>query len=733
MTVPDINSNVTINNFSVSLDNPIGNQTDVKSLTISGSGELFFEIGEELIVDTIINLSGSTAQIQSNPGDALCGVRFIGNGTNRFTNRGNVQIGFVTEIAGVGRLIIENRNDGVFICENISLHRVNSRITNWKDFTINQNLTLANTATNFLLDNRRPSATGTTENFAIHGDIDFGNASNAEIRNYRLFDLNGNIINCLNTLEDNRAAIIQFDNSIFSWSGNSFDADLELFCNDGNHDLINTFVYDRNGDQPIIEPHYGEYWHLILQGSGSKTIQSPDGGLIDGSVYVIGDFNIEESAVLDINSLSIHFQGNYTNNGPSHTYTNGTVYFDINAWGTNPPYDTLQDKDQFISGNETFYNLYFRKDSNAVFFNNSITVTRSLAMEGVIINMGNNKLAHTRVNYDALEYTSGVIIGRYERLFHSTAYDNQTYLFPVGSATTFNGIAIKGDYNSGRLIVQYVPSAPTCNGLPFADAGVKLRSPFPEGYWTMKDSAGFLATNCTVKAVTEGLTTYTKDADNRLMRRLQGNTWPDASAGVHAGVNNDTIARSGMSFAAGATYELALGSDENNLTVDSHPADVTLCMGGTATFSVTSATAIGYQWQRNGVDLTNGGDISGATSQTLQIANTSEDNLGLYSCMISDGCNYFSSDNALLEITLPESGLGYAWQKVLRVDHTQVGGTNVLRGFPVLVSITNDDELKDIDNGGYVENPNGWDIILPTACRTSFTTNYYRTMEQRVV
>ncbi len=56
-----------------------------------------------------------------------------------------------------------------------------------------------------------------------------------------------------------------------------------------------------------------------------------------------------------------------------------------------------------------------------------------------------------------------------------------------------------------------------------------------------------------------------------------------------------------------------------------HPSD-------TARFAVKSPLASSYQWFRNGVALTNGGDISGATSPSLEIANADPTDEGSYHC-----------------------------------------------------------------------------------------------------
>lgn len=54
--------------------------------------------------------------------------------------------------------------------------------------------------------------------------------------------------------------------------------------------------------------------------------------------------------------------------------------------------------------------------------------------------------------------------------------------------------------------------------------------------------------------------------------------------------------------------------------------------GETAEFRVESPIANGWQWYRNGVALANGGDISGANTPTLRIANVEAADAGSYHC-----------------------------------------------------------------------------------------------------
>ncbi|RYD68343.1 MAG: hypothetical protein EOP83_00965, partial [Verrucomicrobiaceae bacterium] len=58
-------------------------------------------------------------------------------------------------------------------------------------------------------------------------------------------------------------------------------------------------------------------------------------------------------------------------------------------------------------------------------------------------------------------------------------------------------------------------------------------------------------------------------------------------------------------------------------------------VGETAEFRVESPMAASYQWSRNGVNLANGGDISGANTATLRIANAETADAGTYRCAVT--------------------------------------------------------------------------------------------------
>ncbi len=72
--------------------------------------------------------------------------------------------------------------------------------------------------------------------------------------------------------------------------------------------------------------------------------------------------------------------------------------------------------------------------------------------------------------------------------------------------------------------------------------------------------------------------------------------------------------------------------------------------GESVSFAVeANGTAITFQWQRNGVNVT-GDQFSGDTSSTLTISNVTNGNEGLYQCIVSNIIGSVTSQTARLTV-----------------------------------------------------------------------------------
>ncbi len=108
-------------------------------------------------------------------------------------------------------------------------------------------------------------------------------------------------------------------------------------------------------------------------------------------------------------------------------------------------------------------------------------------------------------------------------------------------------------------------------------------------------------------------------------------------------------------------------------TILSQPQSRTNNAGTTASFSVaaTSGLPLAYQWRKNGLNLSDGGNVSGATNATLSLANVLRADAGSFSVVVSNSFNTVTSQTATLEVVDP----AIASQPVARM--VPIGGTAV--------------------------------------------------------
>ncbi len=88
-------------------------------------------------------------------------------------------------------------------------------------------------------------------------------------------------------------------------------------------------------------------------------------------------------------------------------------------------------------------------------------------------------------------------------------------------------------------------------------------------------------------------------------------------------------------------------------TITTQPTNQAVLEGATVTFTVeaTGGLPLSYQWQDNGTNLTDGGNITGSTTTNLTINNVSSTEVGTYSVIVTNFAGVAVSSNALLTIT----------------------------------------------------------------------------------
>jgi uncharacterized repeat protein (TIGR03803 family) len=101
----------------------------------------------------------------------------------------------------------------------------------------------------------------------------------------------------------------------------------------------------------------------------------------------------------------------------------------------------------------------------------------------------------------------------------------------------------------------------------------------------------------------------------------------------------------------GVIYRLEISGP---LQITGQPVNQSAYTGGTAAFTVATfgAAPVFYQWQQNGINLTNGGGFSGANTATLILTNVTVNDAAVYTVIVSNAANSVTSGDAVLEVIL---------------------------------------------------------------------------------
>ena len=89
--------------------------------------------------------------------------------------------------------------------------------------------------------------------------------------------------------------------------------------------------------------------------------------------------------------------------------------------------------------------------------------------------------------------------------------------------------------------------------------------------------------------------------------------------------------------------------------ITAQPASQAVVVGANVLFNVavSGARPFSYQWQRNGTNLVDGGNLSGSTNRTLSLANVSLADAATYSVMVSNALGPVTSAGAHLTVVYP--------------------------------------------------------------------------------
>jgi large repetitive protein len=88
------------------------------------------------------------------------------------------------------------------------------------------------------------------------------------------------------------------------------------------------------------------------------------------------------------------------------------------------------------------------------------------------------------------------------------------------------------------------------------------------------------------------------------------------------------------------------------VVISNEPVNASVCTGDPASFTVAApGSNLIFQWRKDGVNLANGGNISGVDAGTLNISPTSAGNAGNYDCIVRRSCGR-ADTSAIATLTL---------------------------------------------------------------------------------
>ncbi len=255
----------------------------------------------------------------------------------------------------------------------------------------------------------------------------------------------------------------------------------------------------------------------------------------------------------------------------------------------------------------------------------------------------------------------------------------------------------RSSLSSKGILIGYQQASPgNWNPLAYIGSDGILRGWMYQGGFAAWSSGIIIDTNWHHLALVYSTNTQTAYLDGSQVATMSGTPSPGASNIIQIGNGYANTGIEGISTTGNQPfsglidevrfYNAVLSLSEINtlrtspFLITTQPQNQSVCAGETANLSLSVLTpevgsTFTYQWTFNGTLLTNGGSISGANTNNLQISNAQVSNAGTYNCIISSGCNEATSTSVTLTVdalntsvtqsgitlTATQSGANYSW------------------------------------------------------------------------
>ncbi|HZK61464.1 MAG TPA: hypothetical protein VFC41_05260, partial [Anaerovoracaceae bacterium] len=400
----------------------------------------------------------------------------------------------------------------------------------------------------------------------------------------------------------------------------------------------------------------------------------------NGNVTVSGVGVILNNAKTTIIKGTLGGDGTWNNNsGSVLNYENAIApmaggTFSVNTNSNIVNYTSALPQD-IRAGN--YHNLTTSGGGTKTLLGNTTVSNGILTMTSGNIITGGNILILDNPSPVALSYSSGILIGNFERFINTTG---QNYLYPVGTASQIHSLTVNfADLTNGSMRVSFQATDPAGSGLPVWDTdGQIIQNEFNDGFWTALALNSLSSNNYSLTLDATGFNDpYDINSSTRVIKRTDTGAWlVDGSPGTVIGSLLERTGCNGIDNVSGTQFGAGTG---NCFVFTDQPDPVTDCQGGSVNFSVSVISGLGgilYQWYKDGAKLSDVGNISGATLNTLSISNLTFSDEASYYCLVTDNCSSQASQAAFLTIPRPAAALGYRFQKTITFDHTKVSGVS---------------------------------------------------------
>ncbi|HSU55492.1 MAG TPA: immunoglobulin domain-containing protein, partial [Candidatus Dormibacteraeota bacterium] len=150
--------------------------------------------------------------------------------------------------------------------------------------------------------------------------------------------------------------------------------------------------------------------------------------------------------------------------------------------------------------------------------------------------------------------------------------------------------------------------------------------------------------------------------------------------------------------------------------ITAQPASQTNAAGTTAIFAVgANGASLSYQWARNGTNLTDGGNISGAATATLNVGSVSSSDATSYRVVVSNPYGSVTSSVAALTVILPPAITSQPSSRTNNTGTTATFTAGVTGTSPALQWLKNGATLS---NGGNVSGATSLTLTLTSVSAT---------------